>query len=307
MSSTYSELKFELMGTGEQAGTWGNITNTNLGTAINEAIANLAPVDTGTTNYTLPWLNVNTTQAARHFGLNLYTTGTQPAPFNVNVPAIQKPYMVNNSTTQVATVRISGGSGVAVPVNKTTMVYANGSNVMPMFNYMPDLTVGTFAATTAIPLSSGGTGASTLAAGVVTSNGTVLSTVTKPSGDLVGTDAVQTLSEKRITPRVYSAASLTNITPDFSNYDQTSITAQSTASLAFDAPFLTAPNGTKYIFCITTNGSTNVTLTFASGANGYRAVGILLPTIIYAGKTMYLGCIYNSSANRWDIIALSEN
>jgi len=153
MSSTYSELKFELMGTGEQAGTWGAKTNTNLGTAINEAIANLAPVDTGNTDYTFTWTNTNATQAARHFGLNLYTTGSHSAPYDVTVPTIQKPYMVNNSSGAVATVKISGGSGVAVPNNKTTMVYANGSNVVPMFDWMPALTLGTLAVTTAIPLS----------------------------------------------------------------------------------------------------------------------------------------------------------
>jgi hypothetical protein len=34
MASTYSDLKIELIGTGEQAGTWGTTTNTNLGTAL---------------------------------------------------------------------------------------------------------------------------------------------------------------------------------------------------------------------------------------------------------------------------------
>ena len=42
MASTYSDLKFELIGTGEQSGTWGTTTNTNLGTAIQEAITGSA-------------------------------------------------------------------------------------------------------------------------------------------------------------------------------------------------------------------------------------------------------------------------
>jgi hypothetical protein len=42
--STFSDLKFELIGTGEQAGTWGNTTNTNLGTAVEEAITGSADV-----------------------------------------------------------------------------------------------------------------------------------------------------------------------------------------------------------------------------------------------------------------------
>ena len=44
MASTYSNLKIQLMGTGENSGTWGTITNTNLGTAIEEAICESADV-----------------------------------------------------------------------------------------------------------------------------------------------------------------------------------------------------------------------------------------------------------------------
>jgi hypothetical protein len=46
MASTYStNLKLELIGTGEQAGTWGTTTNTNLGTALEQAIVGKADVD----------------------------------------------------------------------------------------------------------------------------------------------------------------------------------------------------------------------------------------------------------------------
>ena len=44
MASTYSDLKIELIGTGEQDGTWGATTNANLGTAIEEAITGSADV-----------------------------------------------------------------------------------------------------------------------------------------------------------------------------------------------------------------------------------------------------------------------
>jgi len=304
MSSTYSELKFELMGTGEQAGTWGAKTNTNLGTAINEAIANLAPVDTGNTDYTFTWTNTNATQAARHFGLNLYTTGSHSAPYDVTVPTIQKPYMVNNSSGAVATVKISGGSGVAVPNNKTTMVYANGSNVVPMFDWMPALTLGTLAVTTAIPLSSGGTGASAITSGVVVSNGTTLSSVTQPSGDLVGTTATQTLTNKNIESRVYSTNSTSTLIPDPTQYDMAVVTSQA-GSLAFTAAGSASQNGAKYIFRVTAAITTTLTWD-TSSTYGYRAVGVALPSTISSGKTTYFGCMYNTTASRWDVIAISE-
>ena len=44
MQSTYSSLKIELIATGEQTGTWGTTTNTNLGTALEEAITGSADV-----------------------------------------------------------------------------------------------------------------------------------------------------------------------------------------------------------------------------------------------------------------------
>jgi hypothetical protein len=42
MASSYSDLKIELIATGEQSGTWGTTTNTNLGTALSEAITGSA-------------------------------------------------------------------------------------------------------------------------------------------------------------------------------------------------------------------------------------------------------------------------
>jgi hypothetical protein len=303
MSSTYSELKFELMGTGEQSGTWGAKTNTNLGTAINEAIANLAPVDTGSTDYTFTWTNTNTTQAARHFGLNLYTTGSHGSPYNVNVPAIQKPYMVNNSSGATATVKISGGAGVAVPNNKTTMVYANGANVVPMFNYMPDLTLDTLSVGTAIPMASGGTGSASIASGVVVSNGSLLSNVTQPSGDLVGTSSTQTLTNKSIQARVYQTISTpATLNPATDSYDMFILTSQSSPlniAVSTGTPF----NGQKIIFRITANAT--FAITFATTTNGYRGVGVSLPTSLDAGYTLYLGCIFNSNDVKWDVVAVN--
>jgi len=66
MASTYSDLKIELIGTGEQVGTWGSTTNTNLGTALEEAIVGSADVAFSSADVTLTLTNTNGTQAARH-------------------------------------------------------------------------------------------------------------------------------------------------------------------------------------------------------------------------------------------------
>ena len=74
MASTYSELKIELIGTGEQSGTWGITTNTNLGTALGEAITGSADVAFSSADVTITLTNTNTSQTARNLRLNL--TGT---------------------------------------------------------------------------------------------------------------------------------------------------------------------------------------------------------------------------------------
>jgi hypothetical protein len=67
MASTYSDLKIELSGTGEQSGTWGATTNTNLGTALGEAITGLADIAyTSAADVTVTLTNTNTAQTARN-------------------------------------------------------------------------------------------------------------------------------------------------------------------------------------------------------------------------------------------------
>jgi hypothetical protein len=128
MASSYSDLKIELIGTGEQSGSWGTTTNTNLGTALEEAIAESVDVPFSSGTVTLTLTNSNATQSARHLRLNL--TGTSGGAQNLVVPTIEKPYLVNNGTADTITVKTSGGSGIGVPSGKTMWVYVDGTNVV---------------------------------------------------------------------------------------------------------------------------------------------------------------------------------
>ena len=174
MASTYSQYKLELIGTGEQAGTWGATTNNNFGSAtpgtyqgFEQAIGGKATIDLsagGTIALTLT--NSNAAQNARALFLDL--GGSPSGAVTLQVPAIQKSYIVKNGSGQTVTVEISGGTGVAVPNGSTTVVYADGTNVVTGLNYAPALTLGA-----ALPVASGGTGATTLTANnVVIGNGT---------------------------------------------------------------------------------------------------------------------------------------
>ena len=151
MASTYSPLKIELIGTGDQSGTWGTTTNVNLGTAIEEAITGSADVTFSSADVTLTLTNTNTTQTARNLRLNL--VGLVSAAQNLIVPAIEKQYIVNNTLTYDITVKNSTGTGVAVPAGKSMIVFNTGSNVVE--------TVTALATGTVIPVANGGTGVTT--------------------------------------------------------------------------------------------------------------------------------------------------
>jgi hypothetical protein len=154
MASTFSPLKVELIGTGEQSGTWGTTTNTNLGTALEEAIVGSADVPFSSADVTLTLTDVNTTQAARHVRLNL--TGTSGGARNLILGSgcqIDKPYLINNGLADTVTVKNTTGNGIAVPAGKTMWVFNNGTDVVDAVTHLTSLTLGS-----ALPITSGGTG-----------------------------------------------------------------------------------------------------------------------------------------------------
>jgi len=157
MASTYSNLKIQLMATGENSGTWGNVTNDNLGIAIEEAIVGSADVTFASGPVTLTLTDTNASQTARNLRLNLI--GTSGGAQNLIVPAIEKVYIVNNGCADTITVKNNSGTGIAVPAGRSYLLYNNGTNVV---NGLEGISV-----------ASGGTGLETLTAeSVVIGNGT---------------------------------------------------------------------------------------------------------------------------------------
>ena len=155
MASTYSNLKIQLMATGENSTTWGTVTNTNLGTALEEAIVGSADVTFASGSVTLTLSDTNGTQTARNMRLNLIGT-TGGSTRNLVVPSIEKPYIVNNTCADSVVVKTAAGAGITVPTGKTMWVYSNGVDVVDATTHLTSLTLGS-----PLPVSSGGTGSNT--------------------------------------------------------------------------------------------------------------------------------------------------
>jgi len=140
MASTYSPLKIELIGTGEQDGTWGDTTNTNLGTAIEQAITGTGDVTFTSSDVTLTLANSNAAQVARN--LRLVLIGTSGGARQLIVPAIEKQYIIKNELADTVTVKNASGTGIGVPSGKTVTVFNDGTNVVDVTTYASNLTLG---------------------------------------------------------------------------------------------------------------------------------------------------------------------
>jgi len=186
MASTYSDLKFELIGTGEQSGTWGTTTNDNIGTAIEQAITGFGnPVFTTDANLTISLTNTVALQTARALVLNATSSGSLTATRELIVPTIEKQYIVQNNTTggQSITVKTSAGTGITVTNGRKAHLYVDGTNVIQMFDFV-DINGGTIDGTP-VGAASASTGAFTTlnASGATTLDGTVA--LGNASGDLI--------------------------------------------------------------------------------------------------------------------------
>jgi len=143
MPSTYStSLKLQLIGTGEQAGTWGTTTNTNLGTLLEQAITGVITIPMGDATYTLTNFN-GLSDEARNAVLIL--NGPITAPQLLVAPSGQeKVYIVRNRTGNTVTLTTGSGSNVNIANAASEVVFTDGANFYSatQFNYIDgDLTV----------------------------------------------------------------------------------------------------------------------------------------------------------------------
>jgi len=169
MASTYSDLKIELIGTGEQSGTWGTTTNTNFSTAISEAITGSVDVPFSSADVTLTLTNTNAAQSARNLRLNL--TGTSGGARNLILGSgcqIEKFYLINNGLADAVIVKNTTGAGVTVPAGLAMLVFNNAVDVVNPLTYFTGTVISSSATITGGTINSTPIGGTTAAAGAFT-------------------------------------------------------------------------------------------------------------------------------------------
>ena len=309
MASTYSSLKIELIGTGDQAGTWGNTTNTNLGTAIEEAITGSSNVTFASSNAAIALTDTNATQTARNLRLNL--VGTISSVQTLFVPAIEKQYLVTNGLSN--SVIISNGTNSAptgtsftLPAGRSTIVFNDGTNINDVITYVSSLGNVTISGGTANALTLTNVSITSGNINSVTSNASTFSNVTINGGTANGLTSTNvtiisgsangvTISNSTLVSSQFNAYT-EGITTGYVNTgsaftlniaNSTIITANLSATCTFTMPSNTA--GKSFILFLKTGAGTN-TATFT----GVKFVGNTAPTI-------------TAVANRLDILTFAAD
>jgi hypothetical protein len=176
-------------------------------------------------------------------------------------------------------------------------ISANTGGNLILGSNQPDKVVkiiagGSNTADVSLVISEPGTAATTTTTGTLTVSGGLGVTGNVVADSVVGT---------RIVPRVVTITTNVTPTPNGDTTDQYEITAQST-SATFGAPTGTLYAGQKLTIRITDNGTGQA----LSWNAIYRAIGVVLPFETVANKTIYVGCIYNATVTKWDVIAVSQ-
>jgi hypothetical protein len=106
-------------------------------------------------------------------------------------------------------------------------------------------------------------------------------------------------------PRVYSNTGINTLSWNSNNYEQYQLTAMNSPT-TISADSGSPSNGQKMIFRLKDNGNAR-SITWTTGTtNAFRAIGVTLPTTTVVSKLTYVGCIYNSTDSRWDVISVAQ-
>jgi hypothetical protein len=302
MTTSTSLLGLALPGTGELAGTWGTTVNTSVTSLIDSAVAGTttlsADADVTLTD------DLYIANEARQAILR-WTASNGATTRNITAPARSKAYIVINAGTGPVVLRGAGPTtGVTIAPGDKCVAAWNGSDFVKVAAESAVL-VGKTISVDDNTISGIAASSFVLSNGSGNIDGAAAQKVI-PAGVVVGTTDTQTLTNKRITARVNAQTTTTSPWAWNSNsFDQQSFSALANA-LTINADAGTPTDGQKTVFRFKDNGTARA-LTWTTGTtNSFRVMGGSLPSSTVAGKTIYVGCIYNALDSRWDAVAYTQ-
>lgn len=253
MPSTFSpSLRLELIGAGEQIGSWNTTTNSNLGTLLEQSIVGVISVAMANANYTLTNLNGATDEARQAV---LVATGTNTAVRDIIAPLVKKIYVVKNSTVGgfAINIRAASGTSASVAFGTSQIVYCDGTNFTVVLNEI------SVSAGSGISVNTVGTVATVTNAGVKTVAGGTGVTVSGPSGDVTINNS-GVLSVNGVTGAIITGAYF-----------------PSGGIVMWSGSIATIPSG--WFLCNGLNGTPNLQDRFIVGAGSSYAVAALGGTV----------------------------
>jgi hypothetical protein len=195
-----------MIGSGEQDGTWGLTTNTNLGTLIEQAITGLVNITMVDANYTLTAFN-GLPDESRNAVLVL--GGSNTATRQLIAPAVEKTYIIRNNTGAGVTVKTSAGSGVTIPTGSTQTVFCDGTDFFLASGVVAGTGITVSGATVSLANTSVAAGTYSAATITVDAQGRL----TAASATTLGTMATQNAASVAITGGTINGAVIGGSTP----------------------------------------------------------------------------------------------